>query len=89
MCETCQPGQKARVPASWRHSVVEMTDAYLARAGYVEPMCEICRYRFYTWLRRRGLPSLMDAATAVWLQKQYAAHLRDAIRERLGASKPS
>lgn len=86
MCATCRPGQKVRVPESWRHSVVEMTQAYLDRAQYASPMCEICRYRFYVWLRRRGLPSLMDAACAVWLQKQRAQQLRELSRERSSAS---
>lgn len=82
MCATCQPGQKARVPASWRPTVVELTNTYLYTAGYTEEMCDGCRYRLYVWLRGRGLPSLMDAAVAVWLQFNGARRLRHEVGEQ-------
>jgi hypothetical protein len=84
MCPTCLPSQKAKVPKSWRPTVIEMTDLYISRAGYTSEMCDGCRFRLYVWLRRRGLPSLIDVAMIVWVLKQRAGELKRQVRERSG-----
>lgn len=89
MCATCIPDQKVKVPKSWRPVVIEMTDLYLSRAGYTAQICDGCRYRLYVWLRRRGLPSLMDVALIVWVLKSQARELLHQSRERRGGSHPS
>ena len=89
MCPTCFPGQKAKIPKSWRPIVIEMTSLYMSRAGYTSEMCDGCRFRLYVWLRRRGLPSLIDVAMIVWVLQQRAAKLKRQVRERSSGSPES
>lgn len=86
MCSTCFPGQKVKVPRSWRPIVMNMTDFYLSRSGYTLHICEGCRYRLYVWLRRNGMPSLLDVAVIVWVLKQHAIDLVGKCRERRGGA---